>query len=86
MFSFVISSRLFIFERYKNEFFGRKKKQKNCFKNFYFNYTFIKKPKVKGLKKTDLLQELRFYDELNVTQISKVFGWYARNYKVEIED
>ena len=31
----------------------------------------------------DLLQELPFYDELNIYEISKAFGWYARSYEVE---
>ena len=33
----------------------------------------------------DLLQELPFYDELNIYEISKAFGWYARSYEVETQ-
>ena len=61
-----------------------KKKQKYYFKNFH--NTLIKKLKIRGLKNIDLLQELPFYDELNIYEISKAFGWYARSYKVELVD
>ena len=52
--------------------------------NFY-NFL-IEKPKITGLRNTDLLREFNFYGELNIMQISKAFGWYARSYKVEIVD
>ena len=48
--------------------------------------TFIKNPKITDLKNMDLLQELPFYDELNIIQTSKAFGWYAKSYKVETVD
>ena len=62
-----------------------KKKQKDCFRNCFdwlinwlFCYNiFIKKSKIKSLKKIDLLQELRSYDELNIYQMSKSIGCYA---------
>ena len=46
----------------------------------------IEKPHIKYLKNIDLLQELPFYDELNIYELSKTFGWYGRSYKVEIID
>ena len=46
----------------------------------------IEKPKINGLKNIDLLHELPFSDELNIHDMSKAFGWYARNYKAEIVD
>ena len=30
-----------------------------------------------------MLNERPFYDELNIYEMSKAFGWYERNYKVE---
>ena len=44
------------------------------------------KKKIKGLKSIDLLYKLSFYDELNIYQMSKPFGWYARSYKAKIMD
>ena len=49
-----------------------------------FYNVLIEKPKIKGLKSIDLLHELPFYDELNIYEMSKEFGWYATSYKVEI--
>ena len=54
------------------------------FQELPFYNRFIEKPKIKGLKNIHLLQELPFYDKLNICDISKVFRWYARSYKVEI--
>ena len=53
------------------------------FQELPFYNVAIDKPKIKSLKNIDLLQELPFYDELNMMQISKTFGWYARRYKIE---
>ena len=36
------------------------------------------------LKKTDLLSELGFYEELNIIETDKAFRGYAMSYKVEI--
>ena len=52
-------------------------KQKDYFKNFHFIMLQLKNQK---------LEELPFYDELNIYEISRAFGWYARSYKVEIVD
>ena len=55
-------------------------------KELLFYNTFIKKPKITGLKNIKLLHEFIFYDKLNIYEISKAFGWYTRTYKVEIID
>ena len=47
---------------------------------------FIEKPKIKGFKDMNLLQELPFYTELNIYEMSKSFRQYERSYKVEIAD
>ena len=53
------------------------------FQELPFYNVAIEKPKIKSLKNIDLLQELPFYDELNMMQISKTFEWYAGRYKIE---
>ena len=63
-----------------------KKKAKALFQILPFYNVLIEKPKSKGLKNIDLLHELPFYDELNIFEMSKAFGWYARSYKVETVD
>ena len=60
------------------------KRREKMFQELPFYNRFIEKPKIKGLKNIHLLQELSFYDKLNICDISKVFRWYARSYKVEI--
>ena len=65
-------------QKYKNEFLGYKKT--------FIENTFIEKPEIKKLSNIKLLQELPFYDELNVVKSSDAFSGYARNYKVEIVD
>ena len=59
--------------------YGRRIFQKHRFHN-----TYIEKPTFKVWKKIDLLQELPFYDELVIYEMSKAFGWYEKNYKVEL--
>ena len=51
-----------------------------------FYNVLTEKPKIRVLKNIALLEELLFYDELSMYQMSKAFGWYARSYKVEIVD
>ena len=51
-----------------------------------FCNTFIEKPEIRKLSNVKLLQELPFYDELNVAKKSSAFSGYARSYKVEIVD
>ena len=63
-----------------------KKEAKILFQELLFYNVLIEKPNIKSLKNIDLLKELSFYDESNIMQISKAFGWYARSYKVEIAD
>ena len=85
LFSFVILSKSNLFVCYKNEFLGWQKTKKLFEKLPFFN-TFIKKTKTAGLKNIDLLLELPLYNELNIMQISNLFGWYAKSHKVEIVD
>ena len=59
---------------------------KKLFQIFPFYSTFIEKPEIKKLSNIKLLQELPFYDELNVVKSSNAFSGYARTYKVEIVD
>ena len=51
-----------------------------------FYNTSIEKPEIKKLSNIKLLQELPFYNELNVVKSSDAFSGYARSYKVEIVD
>ena len=51
-----------------------------------FYNTFIERPEIKKLSNMKLLQELPFYDELNVVKNSSAFSGYERSYKVEIVD
>ena len=44
----------------------------------------IKKPKIKCLKNINLLSEVPFYEELNVTKTNHAFKGYAMSYKVEL--
>ena len=59
---------------------------KKVFQILPFYNSFIEKPEIKKLSNTKLLQELPFYDELNVVKSSNAFSGYARSYKVEIVD
>ena len=52
------------------------------FKDLLFYNKHIKKSKIKGLKNTDLLSELPFYEELNVIKTNHAFRGYAMIYKV----
>ena len=51
---------------------------KKLFQIFPFYNTFIEKPEIKKLSNTKLLQELPFYNELNVVKSSNAFSGYAR--------
>ena len=44
----------------------------------------IEKPKVKCLNNADMLNELLFYDELNIVKTAKAFKKYARSFSIEI--
>ena len=66
--------------------FWDEKEAKKLFQKLPFYNIFIEKPKIKAFKDIDLLQELPFYTELNIYEMSKSFAWYERNYKVEIAD
>ena len=54
------------------------------FKEFAFYNKPIDKPKMKCLKKIDLLSELPFYEELNVIKTGHAFKGCAISYKVEL--
>ena len=54
------------------------------FKELPFYKKSIEKPKIKQLKNVDLLAELPFYKQLNVTKLNKVFQGYSVLYKVEL--
>ena len=51
---------------------------KKLFQIFPFYNTFIEKPEIKKLSNTKLLQELPFYNELNVVKSSNAFSGHAR--------
>ena len=51
-----------------------------------FHNTFIEKSEIKKLSNIRLLQELPFYNELNVVKSSNAFCGYERSCKVEIVD
>ena len=46
----------------------------NCFKELPFYNEFIEKPKIKCFKNIDLLPELPFYDQLNITKTDHAFS------------
>ena len=60
------------------------KQTRDLFQLLPFYNTFIEKSKIKKLSNVKLLQELPFYDELNIVKKSSAFSGYARSYKVEI--
>ena len=66
--------------------FWDEKEATKLFQKLPFYNIFIEKPKIKAFKDMDLLQELPFYTELNIYEMSKSFAWYERSYKVEIAD
>ena len=47
---------------------------------------YIKKPKIKRLKKTDLLFELPSYEEVKVIKTNHAFRGYETSYKVEVTE
>ena len=56
----------------------------DCFKKLPFFNVSIEKSIIKHLKNVDLLAELPFYDQLNITKTDQAFSGYARSYRVEI--
>ena len=44
----------------------------------------IKKPYIKKLSNFELLRELPFYDDINISRKERTFRRYAETYKVEI--
>ena len=67
---------------------GCKKIISNTLQYLYnpFYNTFIETPEIKKFSNIKLLQELPFYDELNIVKNSNSFSGYARSYKVHIVD
>ena len=51
---------------------------KKLFQILDFYNTFIKKPEIKKVSNIKLLQELPFYDELNVVKSSNAFSGYVK--------
>ena len=45
-----------------------------------------KSPALLGLKNTDLLSELHFYEELNIIKTNYAFRGHAMSYKVEVTE
>ena len=54
------------------------------FKILPFYGIYIDKPKVKKLNNVQLLQELPFYDKLNIVESKTAFSGYAQSYKIDI--
>ena len=44
----------------------------------------IKKPRIKKLNNHELLRELTFYNDINISRNERVLRGYAKTYKVEI--
>ena len=47
---------------------------------------FMEKPRIKRLSNVELLNELPFYDNLSIKEISKAFKRYAKSFSIEIID
>ena len=69
---------------YKNEFWNEKEPKK-LFQTLLFYNVSIEKPESKKLSNVEL-HEVKFYDELSISEVSKAFNRYARSYKVEITE
>ena len=54
------------------------------FKELPFCNKYIENTKIERLKNIDLLSELPFYEELNVTKTNHALRGYAMSYKVEL--
>ena len=85
MSSFFISLVLII-APFKHKIIKIKWDVKKLFQILPFYNTFIEKLEIKKLSNIKLLQELPFYDELNIAKNSNAFSGYTRSYKVEIVD
>ena len=62
------------------------KETKKLFQKLPFYNVLTEKPKIKHLTTIESLNELSFFDEFSVAEISKAFKEYARIYKFEIID
>ena len=56
------------------------------FEELPFYNVSIDKPIIKRLKNIDLLAELPFYNQLNITRTDHAFSGYAMSYKIKIVD
>ena len=66
--------------------FWDKIEAKKSFQKLPCYNTFVEKQKNNGLKNIELLHDLSFHDELNIYEMSKSFGRYARYFKAELID
>ena len=57
---------------------------KNLLKMLPFYNILIDSPKIKELTNVEPLNELPFYDSLNIKEISKTFKRYAKSFSIEI--
>ena len=57
---------------------------KKLLKEHPFYKQFIKKPRIKKMKNFELLRELPFHDDVNISRKERAFRGYAETYKVEI--
>ena len=73
------------YKPYENEFLNEKE-AKNLFQTLPLYNVLIQKPEIRKLSNIELLHELPFYDELSITEVSRVFKRYPRSYKVELVD
>ena len=73
------------YKAYENEFWNEKEAH-ILFQTLRFYNVLIETPEINKLSNVELLHELPFYDALSITEVSKAFKGYARNYKVEIVD
>ena len=48
------------------------------------NNLFIKNPSIKKLRNFELLRELLFYDDINISRKERAFKRYAETYEVKI--
>ena len=64
--------------------FWDEKEAKKLFKEPPCYNASIEKPYIKRLNNINLLQELPFYDELNIIKTSKAFKDYVKSYSIEI--
>ena len=60
--------------------------ESEIFKILPFYNSYIEEPKIKKLSNIILLNELPFYDDLNIVKNKTALSGYAQSYKIEIVD